>query len=221
MNRKQMVNSLQEIANKPLTESQQIELLDWFEEYCIQQTKISKKQKNRSLFTKSIQAIKNDQAKDLNGIQNKQFSQPINKKVKLNHDNQSKIKDIITEDEDDHQSISEENQFNQSQNKSLMLLLLLTAVNQQKQNIEIPSQVKVHNLLLNLQQQNSNIINERCRYFPNCTNKHCQYVHPTIKCKYFPYCKKGNQCIYMHQQCKHGIHCKNPLCSYEHPYKKK
>ncbi|CAD8106950.1 unnamed protein product [Paramecium sonneborni] len=216
-----MVNSLQEIANKPLTESQQAELLDWFEDYCIQQSIKYKKQKNRSLFTKSIQAIKNDQARDFNLHQNQQLSQPINKKIKLKDDNHYQKQDTIIEDKDDPQSISEENQSNQNQNDQLMLLLLLTAVNQQKNVQEIPSQVKVHNLQFNLQQPSINIINQRCRYFPNCTNKHCQYIHPKIKCKYFPNCNKGHLCIYMHQQCKHGIHCKNPQCSYEHPYKKK
>ncbi|CAD8185367.1 unnamed protein product [Paramecium pentaurelia] len=117
--------------------------------------------------------------------------------------------------------MSEENLSNQNQTDQLMLLLLLTAVNQQSKVIDNQSQVKVHNLFIKFKQQNNNNINERCRYFPKCTNKHCQYIHPKIKCKYFPQCNKGNQCIYMHQQCKHGIHCKNPQCSYEHPYKKK
>ncbi|CAD8178463.1 unnamed protein product [Paramecium octaurelia] len=218
-----MVKSLQEIANKPLSELQYVELLDWFEDYCIQQAKKFQQLKNRSLFTKSIQAIKNDQARDQSEHQNKQFTQPVHKKVKINeeNDNNNDEQKVKPEIEDEPESMSEENQSNQNQADQLMLLLLLTAVNQQSKVIDTQSQVKVHNLFIKFKQQKTNIINERCRYFPNCTNKHCQYIHPKIKCKYFPYCNKGTQCIYVHQQCKHGIHCKNQQCSYEHPYKKK
>ncbi|CAK88642.1 unnamed protein product (macronuclear) [Paramecium tetraurelia] len=159
MNRKQMVKSLQEIANvriqttyfqKPLTESQQVELFDWFEDYCIQQIRKFKQQKNKSLFIKSIQAIKNDQARELNENQNRQLSQPINKKVKVN-DNKNNEKPYTQSDhEEDPEPISQENNSNQNQTDQLMLLLLLTAVNQQQKTTESQSQVKVQNLSLNL-----------------------------------------------------------------------
>ncbi|CAD8115528.1 unnamed protein product [Paramecium primaurelia] len=145
-----MVKSLQEIANKPLTESQQVELFDWFEDYCIQSAKKFKQQKNRSLFIKSIQAIKNDQARDINENQNRQLSQSISKKVKVNDDINNDKSSIKNEDEEDPESISQENHSNQNQTDQLMLLLLLTAVNQQQKTTENKSQVKVHNLLLNL-----------------------------------------------------------------------
>ncbi|CAD8197624.1 unnamed protein product [Paramecium octaurelia] len=224
-----MVKSLQEIANKPLTESQQVELFDWFEDYCISQARKFKQQKNKSLFIKSIQAIKNDQARELNENQNRQLSQPISKKVKVN-DNQNNEKHYTQSDhEEDPEPISQENTSNQNQTDQLMLLLLLTAVNQQQKTTENQSQVKVQNLSLNLISRTIISSMKGAGTFQivptSIVNmfilKSKYQIRNFIQCKYFPHCKKGNKCIYMHQQCKHGIHCKNPQCSYEHPYKKK
>lgn len=59
----------------------------------------------------------------------------------------------------------------------------------------------------------------RCRFFPNCSNADCPFVHPTEQCKYFPACTNGPKCIYLHPEidCKYGVACTRQNCNYKHP----
>ncbi|CAD5231727.1 unnamed protein product [Bursaphelenchus xylophilus] len=60
-------------------------------------------------------------------------------------------------------------------------------------------------------------INERCRFWPNCTKgASCPYIHPTQTCAKFPSCFYGNKCLYIHPLCKYGITCKKPNCPFTH-----
>ncbi|OMJ74216.1 hypothetical protein SteCoe_1758 [Stentor coeruleus] len=70
--------------------------------------------------------------------------------------------------------------------------------------------------------------NIRCRFFPHCTNPNCPFVHPTEKCAYFPNCKHGNKCLFLHENseiynkpCAFGDRCtKGSACLYQHTQKK-
>ncbi|KAI9269737.1 hypothetical protein EDC94DRAFT_656770 [Helicostylum pulchrum] len=38
----------------------------------------------------------------------------------------------------------------------------------------------------------------RCDYWPNCTNKHCKFSHPTSPCRVGDDCPFGNRCSFIH-----------------------
>lgn len=61
--------------------------------------------------------------------------------------------------------------------------------------------------------------NVRCRFFPNCNNTDCPFVHPTEQCKYFPACSNGAKCLFLHPEidCKFGVSCTRQNCNYKHP----
>ena len=58
----------------------------------------------------------------------------------------------------------------------------------------------------------------KCRFFPNCSNKDCPFIHPTETCKYFPACTAGSKCIYLHPEveCKFGTGCTRANCNFKH-----
>eukprot|EP00033_Pygsuia_biforma_P000462 GCRY01000548.1.p1 GENE.GCRY01000548.1~~GCRY01000548.1.p1 ORF type:complete len:376 (+),score=68.58 GCRY01000548.1:171-1298(+) len=60
----------------------------------------------------------------------------------------------------------------------------------------------------------------RCRFWPNCSNPDCPYVHPTRTCRLFPNCPHGKNCLYIHPaiECRFGAKCTNPKCNFIHPH---
>lgn len=61
----------------------------------------------------------------------------------------------------------------------------------------------------------------KCKYFPNCNSgNECLYFHPSEICIYFPSCSYGPKCMYIHSSkmipCRYGSECKRPSCSFEH-----
>lgn len=38
----------------------------------------------------------------------------------------------------------------------------------------------------------------RCRFWPGCHNKECQFAHPKEQCPKFPFCNFGDKCIFIH-----------------------
>lgn len=56
----------------------------------------------------------------------------------------------------------------------------------------------------------------RCEYWPNCINKQCEYIHPTIPCKNFPSCTYATKCTYIHPYCKFMERCANEECLFMH-----
>ncbi|NXI51013.1 ZC3HE protein, partial [Chloroceryle aenea] len=58
---------------------------------------------------------------------------------------------------------------------------------------------------------------ERCKYWPACKNgDECVYHHPTLPCKLFPNCKFADKCLFIHPNCKYDAKCTKPDCPYTH-----
>lgn len=58
---------------------------------------------------------------------------------------------------------------------------------------------------------------ERCKFWPACKiGDQCLYHHPTAQCKTFPNCKFGDKCIFIHPNCKYDARCTKPDCSFTH-----
>ncbi|XP_064919795.1 zinc finger CCCH domain-containing protein 14 isoform X1 [Columba livia] len=58
---------------------------------------------------------------------------------------------------------------------------------------------------------------ERCKYWPACKNgDECIYHHPTLPCKVFPNCKFADKCLFIHPNCKYDAKCTKPDCPYTH-----
>ncbi|CAL8095934.1 unnamed protein product [Calicophoron daubneyi] len=59
---------------------------------------------------------------------------------------------------------------------------------------------------------------ERCRYWPNCRNgSNCSYIHPHEPCPTFPRCRLGSSCTFIHPPCRYGAFCTRPDCAFAHP----
>lgn len=56
----------------------------------------------------------------------------------------------------------------------------------------------------------------KCRFYPKCEKSDCPFFHPTTECPYFPKCKFGRDCIYIHPMCKFDANCTNIKCPYQH-----
>ncbi|XP_060685299.1 zinc finger CCCH domain-containing protein 14 isoform X1 [Hemiscyllium ocellatum] len=62
---------------------------------------------------------------------------------------------------------------------------------------------------------------ERCKYWPACKNgDECMYHHPVASCKTFPKCKFGDKCLFIHPNCKYDSKCIRPDCPYTHASKR-
>uniref|UniRef100_A0A182JUK8 Zinc finger CCCH domain-containing protein 14 n=1 Tax=Anopheles christyi TaxID=43041 RepID=A0A182JUK8_9DIPT len=60
-------------------------------------------------------------------------------------------------------------------------------------------------------------LKERCKYFPNCRQGDaCEFLHPTTPCKAFPSCKFGDKCLYLHPMCKYDQTCHRLDCNFMH-----
>ncbi|XP_058129890.1 uncharacterized protein LOC131286008 [Anopheles ziemanni] len=60
-------------------------------------------------------------------------------------------------------------------------------------------------------------IKERCKYFPNCRQGDaCEFLHPSTPCKAFPNCKFGDKCLYLHPMCKYDLTCHRLDCTFMH-----
>ncbi|BHF60101.1 hypothetical protein SprV_0100306200 [Sparganum proliferum] len=58
---------------------------------------------------------------------------------------------------------------------------------------------------------------ERCKYWPSCRNgASCQYMHPKEECQSFPNCRFGDRCLYFHPACKFGAGCSRLGCPFSH-----
>ncbi|NXH13794.1 ZC3HE protein, partial [Bucco capensis] len=69
---------------------------------------------------------------------------------------------------------------------------------------------------LNLLQKQEKVL-ERCKYWPACKNgDECVYHHPTQPCKVFPNCKFADKCLFIHPNCKYDAKCTKPDCPYTH-----
>jgi len=44
----------------------------------------------------------------------------------------------------------------------------------------------------------------KCKHWPKCreSDETCPFVHPKDNCKYFPFCKQGDKCLYIHPEVK-------------------
>ncbi|XP_065052196.1 zinc finger CCCH domain-containing protein 14-like [Rhopilema esculentum] len=60
---------------------------------------------------------------------------------------------------------------------------------------------------------------ERCKFWPNCKNASCLYVHPSKPCRTFPNCNFKEKCIFVHPMCKFDGRCSNSSCPYNHSLK--
>ncbi|GMR59540.1 hypothetical protein PMAYCL1PPCAC_29735 [Pristionchus mayeri] len=69
---------------------------------------------------------------------------------------------------------------------------------------------------------NPNKIQERCKFFPNCKEgDECIYFHPSRPCTNFPRCSFGSRCMYTHPKCKFDAACNNSACPFTHTVHKK
>ncbi|XP_014105519.1 PREDICTED: zinc finger CCCH domain-containing protein 14 isoform X4 [Pseudopodoces humilis] len=69
---------------------------------------------------------------------------------------------------------------------------------------------------LNMLQKQEKVL-ERCKYWPACKNgDECVYHHPTQPCKVFPNCKFADKCLFIHPNCKYDAKCTKPDCPYTH-----
>uniref|UniRef100_A0A803XKL0 Zinc finger CCCH domain-containing protein 14 n=2 Tax=Meleagris gallopavo TaxID=9103 RepID=A0A803XKL0_MELGA len=69
---------------------------------------------------------------------------------------------------------------------------------------------------LNVLQKQEKVL-ERCKYWPACKNgDECVYHHPTQPCKVFPNCKFADKCLFIHPNCKYDAKCTKPDCPYTH-----
>ncbi|NXY89330.1 ZC3HE protein, partial [Alcedo cyanopectus] len=69
---------------------------------------------------------------------------------------------------------------------------------------------------LNLLQKQEKVL-ERCKYWPACKHgDECVYHHPTLPCKVFPNCKFADKCLFIHPNCKYDAKCTKPDCPYTH-----
>ncbi|KAM6204160.1 zinc finger CCCH domain-containing protein 14 isoform 4-T4 [Sarcoramphus papa] len=69
---------------------------------------------------------------------------------------------------------------------------------------------------LNMLQKQEKVL-ERCKYWPACKNgDECVYHHPTLPCKAFPNCKFADKCLFIHPNCKYDAKCTKPDCPYTH-----
>ncbi|XP_069714748.1 zinc finger CCCH domain-containing protein 14 isoform X2 [Phaenicophaeus curvirostris] len=69
---------------------------------------------------------------------------------------------------------------------------------------------------LNVLQKQEKVL-ERCKYWPACKNgDECVYHHPTLPCKLFPNCKFADKCLFIHPNCKYDAKCTKPDCPYTH-----
>ncbi|XP_054681994.1 zinc finger CCCH domain-containing protein 14 isoform X3 [Grus americana] len=69
---------------------------------------------------------------------------------------------------------------------------------------------------LNVLQKQEKVL-ERCKYWPACKNgDECVYHHPTLPCKVFPNCKFADKCLFIHPNCKYDAKCTKPDCPYTH-----
>ncbi|XP_053660580.1 zinc finger CCCH domain-containing protein 13 [Anopheles marshallii] len=60
-------------------------------------------------------------------------------------------------------------------------------------------------------------LKERCKYFPICRQGDaCEFLHPTTPCKAFPSCKFGDKCLYLHPMCKYDQTCHWLDCNFMH-----
>ncbi|XP_030308225.1 zinc finger CCCH domain-containing protein 14 isoform X4 [Calypte anna] len=69
---------------------------------------------------------------------------------------------------------------------------------------------------LNVLQKQEKVL-ERCKYWPACKNgDECVYHHPTLPCKVFPNCRFADKCLFIHPNCKYDAKCTKPDCPYTH-----
>ncbi|KAM9238348.1 zinc finger CCCH domain-containing protein 14 isoform 1-T1 [Leptosomus discolor] len=69
---------------------------------------------------------------------------------------------------------------------------------------------------LNVLQKQEKVL-ERCKYWPACKNgDECVYHHPTLPCKVFPNCKFADKCLFIHPNCKYDAKCTKADCPYTH-----
>ncbi|NXN97727.1 ZC3HE protein, partial [Rhinopomastus cyanomelas] len=69
---------------------------------------------------------------------------------------------------------------------------------------------------LNVLQKQEKVL-ERCKYWPACKNgDECVYHHPTLPCKVFPNCRFADKCLFIHPNCKYDAKCAKPDCPYTH-----
>lgn len=60
-------------------------------------------------------------------------------------------------------------------------------------------------------------IKEKCKYFPKCREgDKCEFMHPISNCDNFPNCKFGDKCLYLHPTCKFGSSCTKRNCPFSH-----
>ncbi|XP_052041241.1 zinc finger CCCH domain-containing protein 14 isoform X8 [Apodemus sylvaticus] len=58
---------------------------------------------------------------------------------------------------------------------------------------------------------------ERCKYWPACKNgDECIYHHPISPCKAFPNCKFAEKCLFVHPNCKYDTKCTKADCPFTH-----
>ncbi|XP_017656298.1 zinc finger CCCH domain-containing protein 14 isoform X5 [Nannospalax galili] len=69
---------------------------------------------------------------------------------------------------------------------------------------------------LNVAQKPEKLL-ERCKYWPACKNgDECVYHHPISPCKAFPNCKFAEKCLFVHPNCKYDAKCTKPDCPFTH-----
>ncbi|XP_035750168.1 zinc finger CCCH domain-containing protein 14 isoform X4 [Egretta garzetta] len=96
----------------------------------------------------------------------------------------------------------------------------LPALSSQLQ-VEEPKEQTVEGIQVDMEQlnmlQKQEKVLERCKYWPACKNgDECVYHHPTLPCKVFPNCKFADKCLFIHPNCKYDAKCTKPDCPYTH-----
>ncbi|KAG5451417.1 Zinc finger CCCH domain-containing protein 14 [Clonorchis sinensis] len=58
---------------------------------------------------------------------------------------------------------------------------------------------------------------ERCKYWPKCRNgEQCPYIHPSEPCPTFPRCRLASSCTYIHPSCRFDASCTRLNCPFQH-----
>ena len=153
----------------------------------------------------------------------------IDKEKKLQNDNNKSNKEEDTE-------VTNENTSIKGDDKKIIIQINNNTFNVTKNQCKIES-IKIENNTQNSIINKKEIINEeknnkkkevqnngvkyniKCKKWPYCKNKNCEYIHPDKPCPFFPKCLYGDRCIYIHPHipCKFGIYCTRINCAYSHP----
>ncbi len=99
----------------------------------------------------------------------------------------------------------------------------LNVIRQSNQNARPSQTVSRPMTAVSQSTQSTNYRTKKCKYFPKCRNgRECTFIHPHIPCKFYNsgHCNRGNSCTFLHKRiCNFGDNCKfhkELKCKYYH-----